>query len=190
VKNSDNTTVRISFDFDSTLCSDATYVLLFDILFEGDSCKMFQQLSETTGIVYSYTPYLERYNNIGNLSFSYEIPLAKLYESLKMVVSILSEIKISLTDELNYVIAPYTENHGILFDNPEDFNWTMAYESHILNKNYTSISNRVNEFASVTPGDVMTLANKIFTRSNLTVSLKGNRSKIDHNKISEIFDVL
>ena len=190
IKNSDITAVRMSFDFDTSIASDAVYVLLFDILFEGDSCKMYQELSEKTGLIYSYTPYLERYKNVGVLSFSYEVSPTKLLESVKICINVLKSVKAGLTDELNYVIAPYTINSGMLLDSPEDLNWTMSYEAHILEKKLSSIKERSAEFSAVTANDIVNLANHIFTKNNMTVTLKGNKKTVRLDLIEEIIKLI
>ena len=186
VKSADNTVVRISFDVNTAKSSGAALMLLYDILFEGDSCKIYQELSEKTGLIYSYSPYLERYKNVGCLYFLYEVAPAKLYDTLSIVAHVIRSVKEGITDELDYVTAPYTKNRAMLLDDPDDLGWNMAYEAHFLGRDYYSVDDSIAEYGKVTPDDIVSLAREIFRPENMTVTLKGNKKTIDTDKIKEI----
>ena len=79
VKNSKKTCVCFSVDIDASNYTLAEKNLLFDILFEGEFCKIHQELSEKKGYVYSYDPCFQHYNNIGQMT------LMKCCQSIFMI---------------------------------------------------------------------------------------------------------
>ncbi len=185
-KNSTYYRVRLSFDVDTSLYTEAECSLLYDVLFTGESSKIHQVLSEDTGYIYSFDSEFERYDNVGNLHLSYEVRPADLYDSILQVIDVFQWMKTKLTDELDYVIPFSTENALLLFDDPEEFNWTYAYECHILSEPYSSIKDRIRTYQSVTPQRIMEMAREIFTPQNLLITLKAPKGKGDHKKIREI----
>ncbi len=186
LKNCSYSLVRFSFDIDTSKYADAAMELFFDIMFSGDSCIIFQNLSEKSGLVYGYDARFAKYNNIGNIYFSYEVQSNKVEETVKIVVESLKGLKNGVGDKIDYVLAPYVDNAMVLFDNPEEFNWNRAYENHILNCNYPDIETRIKAFSSVTADDLTVIANDILRTDNIVVTLKGNKNKIDCDKIKNI----
>lgn len=181
VKNSTFTYIRLSFDIDTTRYTDAEMTLLSDLLFDGDYCKAFQELSEKRGYIYSFNSCLEKYNNIGNLYFAYEVQPVNLEKSFTCALEIFQKVKEGIGDDLQYVLSPYTDNSVLLLDDPEDLNWTMAYESHVLGENYKSLEERKEAFLAVTPEKLTQMAREIFKPENLLVTLKGNKKKLEED---------
>lgn len=182
--------VRFSFDFDSKKYKRAELDLLYDILFDGECSKIFNSLSEKTGLVYSYDSTLEQYNNIGNLYFSFEIKGKKILDSIDIVITTLKGLKKGIKDELEYVKAPYTVNADMDLDEPEKLNWIMAYESHILEQNYKNLEERIKNYENVSPQRMSAIVNEIFTTKNMVVTLKANKKKINSDDIKKIIDKL
>lgn len=190
LKNSTYSIVRFSFDVDTSKYSDAAMELFFDVLFSGDSCIMFQSLSEKSGLIYGYDARFAKYNNIGNIYFSYEVQTSKLEETVKVVIDSLKKLKCDIGDKLEYVRAPYVDNAMILFDNPEEFNWNRVYENHILLCDYPDIDARIKAFSSVVNEDIRVIAEDVLQPKNLVVAMKSNKKKIDLNRIRSIVDEL
>ena len=186
VKNSTYYSVRISFDVNAGKYSDAENSLLYDIMFEGESCRMHQELSEKTGFIYSFGAQYERYCNIGNLSVYYEVRPADLYQSIEKVMDICCGMKRDLTDELTYILPAYVDNAELLLDDAEDFNWNRAYECHILGEAYPSVAARKAAYQAVTIQRIMEIAGEIFTCSGLLVTLKAPKDKVDTQRIRTI----
>lgn len=186
VKNSTYYYVRISFDVDTSRYNEAENSLFYDILFEGESCKVHQELSEKTGYVYSFAPQYERYNNLGNLCVYYEVSPADLYRSLEKLMCIFQEMKTGLTEELLYVRPPYVDNAELLLDDAEDFNWNRAYECHILSEDYPDVEARRKAYEAVTTERMMEMAGEIFRTDNLVVTLKAPKDKVDRERIRDI----
>lgn len=186
LKNCNYSMVRFSFDIETAKYSDAEMELFFDVLFSGDSCVVFQNLSEKNGLIYGYDARFSKYNNIGNIFFSYEVQSRRIEETIAIVVDSLNNLKQGIGDRIHYVKAPYIDNAMILFDNPEEFNWTMAYENHILNCNYDCIEDRINAFSKVTSERLTDIAKDVLNINNVVLTIKGNKKKIDLDKISSI----
>ena len=186
VKNSTYYYVRFSFDVDTGRYTEAENSLLFDIMFEGESCKIHQELSEKTGFIYSFGSSYERYNNLGNISVYYEVRPADLYTSIEKVIHVCSIMKYGLTDELDYVLPPYVDNAELMLDDAEDFNWNRAYECHILSEHYRTIEERKAAYENVTVGRIMEMSGEIFKTSNLVVTMKAPKEKVDAERIRRI----
>lgn len=190
IKNSDETVVRFSFDFDATRYSHAELMLLYDILFYGECGKIYRELSDRTGLVYSFDPCLECYRNIGVLHLKYEVRAANLLRSVDLVTEILQGLKRGITDELDYVRPLYTDNGGLLLDSAEDFNWNRAYEVHILGCPYPSHEDRASAFSSVAPSRISEIAGEIFRPENLSLALKGNKRRIKTDLLKKSLEKL
>ena len=190
VKNSDETVVRFSFDFNPERYTNAELMLLYDILFYGECGKVYRELSDKTGLVYSFDPCMERYRNAGVLHLKYEVRPGNLERSVQIVCNILRALKEGLTDELEYVRPLYLDNSGLLFDNIEEFNWNRAYEVHILDCPYPDHTARKEAFASVSAERISELAREIFCTCNLTLAIKGRKKQINREKLLEITQIL
>ncbi len=186
VKNSTYYYVRFSFDVDTSRYNEAENSLLFDIMFEGESCKIHQELSEKTGYIYSFGSQYERYDNLGNISVCYEVRPADLYRSMEQVIAVCCAMKNSLTDELDYVKPPYVDNAELMLDDAEDFNWNRAYECHILSEEYPTMKARRAAYEAVTIERIMEMAGEIFKSDHLVVTLKAPKDKVDTERIRAI----
>lgn len=184
---SDKNEIRFSFDFDTTQYSLSQIDLLYDILFDGECCKVFKKLSDESGIVYSYTSSIEQYNNIGNIYFSYEVGKKNLTRSIREIAKILKELKKGLSNELSLVKPVYSDNAVMLLDLPERLNWVMAYESHILNAGYKDVTGRKKAHLNVKDEDIVKCAREIFVQENLCITIKTTDKKIDKKMIKKAF---
>ena len=190
LKNSSYTIVRFNFDVVTSKYEDAALELFFDLMFSGESCVIFQNLSEKSGLIYGYDARFSKYNNIGNIYFSYEVQSNKVEETVRVVIDSLRELKEGIGDRLEYVFAPYVDNAMILFDNPEEFNWNRAYENHILCCNYPDIASRVSAFAEVSADTVCKIARDVLRCDNIVITLKGNKNKISCENIRRIAETI
>lgn len=185
-KGSNQIKVKFSFDIDTSKHSDPVYQLLYDIIFDGESCLFFQRLSEDMGLIYSYNAIMERYINVGELSFSYDVSSNNFYKSIEESINIINFAKEKLTNELDYSLPRYTLNSSMILDDVDDLNWTMAYENHILNNSYKDINERTNSFLKVAINDIKVAANDIFKPNNLTLFYEAPKSKFDNCKIESL----
>lgn len=186
VKNSKKTCVCFSVDIDASNYTLAEKNLLFDILFEGEFCKIHQELSEKKGYVYSYDPCFQHYNNIGQMTLTYEVLPKHLYDSVETVVEVLKSMKEGITDELSYVLPHYVDNAGFLLDDTEEFNWVRAYEGHILDVYYKDIEERTESYRQVTTERMTEICREVFRQSNILLTVKGKKKKVDTERLAEI----
>ena len=190
LKNSSYTIVRFNFDVNTSKYRDAELELFFDLMFSGESCVIFQNLSEKSGLVYGYDARFAKYNNIGNIYFSYEIQSNKVEETVRVVIESLKSLKSGVGDMIDYVRAPYVDNAMILFDNPEEFNWNRAYENHILRCDYPDVESRIKAYEAVSGDDLCAIAKDVLTVSNMVVTIKGNKNKINCERVKNIINTI
>ena len=187
---SDKNEIRFSFDFDTTQYKMAQIDLLYDILFDGECCKVFKKLSDESGIVYSYSSSIEQYNNIGNIYFSYEVGKKNIIRSIKEIVSILGKLKESIDDELVLAKPVYADNASMMLDLPERLNWVMAYEGHVLNAGYKDVKQRKKEHLDVTKEEIISIARDIFIKENLCVTIKTTDKKLEKSDVKKVLEKL
>ncbi len=190
VKNADFTAARFTFDLDMTSLSLAETDLLYDVLLSGYNSKLFIELSEKRGLFYDVTGSLERYSNIGTLSFSFEVREAVLYEATERIVEILKELAHTPLPENRCMRAPYVDNAQLLLDSPSELAFTFAYDNHIMGMQYSDVDSRMCEYASVSPERIALAAQRIFRLENLTFTVKGNKKKIDTSRLLEVLSNL
>lgn len=161
--------------------------LLYSLLFSGEASRLFMELSERSGLVYSFHATTEKYRNIGNLYCAYEIRQALLYESLRVFVQVLQSAKTGIDGrDLARVLPAYVDNAEMLLDDPEELNWTMAYESILLEQDFASIEEYRARYQSVTPGGLMETAAEIFRPENCVAAFQGRKKDMDIARIREL----
>jgi predicted Zn-dependent peptidase len=181
--------VEMCFDMDTARFSKPQRALFYDMMFAGENCRFFKELSENLGYIYSYDAKIEEYQNAGNLSISFEVEYKRLYDSLEACVSLFRKMKEDATG-LSRAKVYYTDNACLVLDNAEELNWNMAYENHILDEKVKSIEDRKNFYASVTEAQIMKLACDVFRFPHLVMGIKGRKKKIDTEKVTEIMKKL
>ncbi|MBR5308162.1 MAG: insulinase family protein [Clostridia bacterium] len=190
VKNSKEHIVRFSFDIFSERYSCAECYLLYDILFSGECSKIFKGLSDESGMVYSYDASIERYRNIGSLSFLYEVGAKDVVKSVKKVVEILSSLKKGIRDELDYARASYVVNAKCLLDEPEELNFQLGYEGRLMGHGYASFDERTESYKSVTPERMTEIVREIFRPENLVLTFKEDKKRISIDEIRSVVSEL
>lgn len=190
VKNSREHVVRFSFDLIASRMNTAEQYLLYDILFAGECSKMFKELSNESGLVYSYDACLEKYNNIGTISFLYEVGAKDVYTSVEKVVGILCDLKKGITDELSHTKPFYTENCEMLLDEPEELNYQLGYEYKIMGKPFLGLEARRKEFEDCTSGRMTEIVREIFRCRNLVLTFKGDARRFDTERVRMICEAL
>ncbi len=184
VKNSDYTMVRFTFDIDMSRATVAETDLLYDLLLSGYNSKLFIEMSEKRGMLYDINGASERYRNIGTLSFYFEVKAKELAEAISLAVDILNSVK----DEKNIdcIKAGYVDNAYLLYDDIRELNFTFAYDNHIMGQGYNSIEDRKARYENVSAARLAELAREIFLPRNLTLTVKGDKKKIDTEHIKAI----
>lgn len=186
VKSSDYTAAHFSFDVDMTRASACELDLIESILFSGFSAPFFVRMSEESGLVYDVSGGIERYRNIATLTFSFEVDSRKLETAIQMCVDILNSFMHKPLSEGECMKAPYVDNAPLLLDSARELNFTFAYENHISGLGYPSVEARRRAYLAVSPEDITRCAGEIFRPENLTLAIKGNKKKIDTERIRNI----
>lgn len=188
VKKSWQTRVCISIDIDVSRYTLAEQNLLYDILFSGDFCKIYQELSEKSGYVYSYDSFFQGYNNIGQFQLVYDVQPKNICASVETVVRVFNAMRDGIRDELAYALPFYVDNAELLMDNAGRFNWHRAYEGHILNTYYKDLSERKKSYLAVTPKRMTEICREVFVREHIILAVSGKKKKIDKKRLLSILE--
>lgn len=186
IKNADFTMLRFSFDMDMSKIKMAEGDLLYDILLGGYNSRLFIEMSEKRGLFYDISGSSERYKNIGTFAFTFEVKNGSIYEAAETVIELLREFKEKKVEPTSMMKAGYTKNARLLYDDSRELNFTFAYDNHIMDAGYVSVEQRAEVYSAVTPDDIMRIARLIFTPENLTLTIKGNKKKIDLTRLEKI----
>jgi predicted Zn-dependent peptidase len=186
LKRADFTSLRMTFDVDMSRVSVPVLDLVYLQLLGGYSSDFYIELSERRGLFYDLMGATERYNNIGTISFTYELREAKLSEALRMTIDILRKFKSCELPRAKFLRATYVDNAFSLYDDNSELNFTFAYDNHIMDLGYTDLASRRAAYEVITPRDILLAAREIFTLDNLTLTIKGNPKRIDEGGIKEI----
>ncbi len=186
IKNADYTMVRFTFDMDMTKIGIAESDLLYDILLGGYSSRFFIEMSEREGLFYDIGGASERYGNIGTLSFYYEVKPSVLYRAVERTLELLRSFVSEPPTESECMKAGYVDNAYMLYDDMRELNFTMAYDNHILGAGYSSLDERREAYRTVTPARLAQIADMLFRPENLTLTLKGKKSKTDTQRLEAL----
>ncbi len=186
VKNDSYTMVRFTFDLDMTRLSVPVVDLIYDMLLSGYDSRFFIEMSEVRGLFYDLTGAVERYKNVGELYFSFEVRRGELENAVDMTVKILEEFKKTLHAPDCLMKSGYVDNAYMLYDDARELNFTFAYDNHVMDLGYASIDDRRAAYESITAEDVRRAAEIIFTSDNLTLTLKGDKKKTDTESLAKI----
>lgn len=181
--------VEFSFDMDTERFSKQIRGLFYDMMFAGENCRFFREMSENSGYVYSYDAKIEEYKNLGNLTVSYEVSYKNLYESLNKAAEIFAAIKKDASG-LELAKVFYTDNACLMLDNAEELNFNMAYENYILGDFSESIDARREKYEKVNPDNICALARDMLTTRKLVFGIKGRKKRIDTERIENILKKL
>ena len=190
IKNSDFTMVRFTFDLDMKRVSVPETDLIYDMLLSGYNSRFFIEMSELRGLFYDISGALERYSNAGELYFAYEVKNKDLLSAVQITVDILNDFKKKTHPSDELMKSGYVDNAYMLYDDAREFNFTMAYDNHIMNLGYSSLEERIAAYEKVTAEDVRRAACEIFRPQNLTLTVKGNKKNIDTASLEKIISAL
>lgn len=181
--------IEMCFDMDTERFSKPLRALFYDMMFAGENCRFFRELSENLGYIYSYDAKIEEYRNVGNLSISFEVEHKRLCDSLEACVRLFNGMKTDASG-LSRAKVFYTDNACLALDNAEELNWTMAYENYILDERMKSVDDRIMLYDGVTEQQIKELAQNVFVPENLVIGIKGRKKKIDTEKVCDIMQKL
>ena len=186
IKNGDFTMLRLTFDIDMAKVKIPALDIIYDMLVSGNNSRLFYELSEKRGIVYDINGFVDKYENLGILSFYYEIKEDKIYEALELTFSILTSAKSETPDEDSCMKAIYVDNAPMLLDDPCELNFTFGHGNHIVGQNFKNITDQQKAYDEITPEILRDTMKIIFAPENLTVAVKGKKRKIDKERLDKI----
>lgn len=190
IKNETYSIVCLSFDVDTLKHRTAVTDILYRVLFTGDDALINDSLSEKNAYAYSFSCFLEQYSNIGRFYLNYEVDKEKTVKSVSEVVNAVNKIKAGDFD-LETQINKELNNFAFMLDDPDELNFTMAYNYHILKgKNIDLYEDLKSRYKNITKESVSEAAKDIFTKKNLTLTIKGNKKKINVEEIDKITELL
>lgn len=186
IKNGDFTMLRLTFDIDMAKVKIPALDIIYDMLVSGNNSRLFYELSEKRGVVYDINGFVDKYKNLGILSFYYEIKEDKIYEALELTLSILTSAKSEIPDKDSCMKAIYVDNAPMLLDDPCELNFTFGHGNHIVGQNFKNISDQQKAYDEITPEMLRDTMRMIFAPENLTVAVKGKKRKIDKERLDNI----
>ena len=84
----------------------------------------------------------------------------------------------------------YEDNRDMELDDAADFNWNRAYDCHILEMCSTDREEEIRSSRQVTEEDMTRMAEEIFRTNNMTVAVKGKKSREFEKKLRQIMNRL
>jgi len=106
--------------------------------------------------------------------------------AVETTIRILADFKKTLHAPELLMKSAYVDNAYMLYDDARELNFTFAYDNHVMQLGYSSIDERRAAYERITPEDIRRAACEIFRPENLTVTVKGNKKKIDIERINEL----
>jgi predicted Zn-dependent peptidase len=186
LKKGDKISVCFAIDVDAEKYTSVERQLLYDILFDGDFCRIHQALSEEKGYVYSYDSSMEEYCNVANIRLIYEVQEKHLCDSVEEVFRIFSSLKEGVGDALQYVKPAYIDNAHFIEDDAEDYNWMLAYENHILKLPYKNLEEKMQDYKQVSGERMAQICQDVFRSENIVLAVEGKKSCIDRERLQRI----
>ena len=188
IKSADFTMVRFTFDMDMSKISGCEADLIYDLLLSGYASKLFIEMSENRGLCYDLSGAVERYTNIGTFTFAFEVGQGKLYDAVELTLGILEELGTHEISSEEMMKAGYVKNSELLLDDIRELNFTLSYDNHIMGEGYQTLKERADAYDAVTPERLMLACRELFKPQNLTLTMKGNKKKIDAERIKKILE--
>lgn len=183
-KKADICKVKISFDLDTKKINKPVRDIVYDMLFGGDSSRIFLSLSEENGYIYSFDANVEEYKNVGAVTLSFETGEKDFLSALRLALFVISTA--AQRELFEFAKVPYTENYLFVLDDAEALLWNKVYESHFLGFEYDTLDERRAAYESISFGDVERAAAEIFRKENLTIAIKHRRDV--EKEVKEILD--
>ena len=107
-------------------------------------------------------------------------------EAIKTTLDILTEFKKTVYAPELLMKSAYVDNAYMLYDDARELNFTFAYDNHLMNLGYSSVEDRRAAYDGITGEDIRRAACEIFKPANLTLTVKGNKKKIDLERINRL----
>lgn len=161
---------------------------VFNNAFGGSmSSKLFQELREKRGLVYSTTSYTSSYTDVGGFDIYAGLAYNKLEECLKIISEIMDEmLEKGLSEEVierskrqlkcNYILAMESSSNVMSFIGRQE----------LLDGDIRSIEDIIKDIESITKKDVDEVCKKIMKKQDMSTIFVGNIK--EHENLQSIFE--
>ena len=184
VQDSNPLDVNMSFDITYNKDSKDLLTIVNCILGEGVGSKLQKKVREEKGYSSNIASYIEWYQGFAVLNINFSVKRQFLLECMREIVSILKEMKTSIsTKDLEVTLPFYTTNQAFYEDDTEEMNFQLAYNHFILGMEFGSVELKNDEKTKVA---LQEISKKIFELYNLCVVVVGNTKAITKKSIVQI----
>ena len=146
-----------------------SYLLLNVILGGNMSSRLFQEIRERRGLAYSIYSYIATYSDCGYLAIYLGVGRQSVNESLSLIAGEINALQKTPVSEKELANAKDFVKSG-LFLSMESMEaiMTRIARNEIYFGKYITLEEVINSIDNVTSGDVLRLADAIFSRQDLT----------------------
>ena len=171
--------VFISFDVEGI----NFYLLSFisSILGTGNGSKLSLVMREELG----YTNEIYSEWDDDKLAIKYSVDNERLTESIENVFHLINEMKFEITTkEYLSSIVFFTENQKKLYDDTNEFNVFLGYDSFIKGRD-SDVENVIKQYEAITIEDLESAARRLFKPNNLFVGVTNNKDVLKVSKFKK-----
>ena len=180
--------VRISFDVDKSKIKENEVIFLSSIMAAGDGSVLMQEMRERRGLVYDIYSYAEEYENNMLLSIEFCTDKENLTECLKLIFDLTANFSSILTQkDIDTNIVFFTDNLWYW----EEEKHTLSFElgaDFVHRKRLKTIEERINDNQQMNVSRMREVADIIFARENLSISVMGDTRSIRKKDIMSLLN--
>jgi predicted Zn-dependent peptidase len=148
--------------------------LLNTILGGNMSSRLFQEIRERRGLAYAVYSFISSHVDTGMFGFYMGVDPRTAPDTTRLVLKELEKIKDEPVDaaELNGAME-YTKGSLLLASESADNQMVRCAQNEIHFGDEVALQDVIRKIESVTPGEIQNLANDLFDRSQMTLTLLG-----------------
>ena len=185
IQDADYVGLRFNFDVDVARHSEMAHMLLLDHLL-GDLGRLYLALSEDRALVYNLNDSFERFSNVGNLSFDFEVERKSVGEAVQIVVDELNRAKAMGEDDFETQREAFLAYDELLQDDACRFNNYWGYDNGLYGAGFESPEARMEAYRRISIEELRAMSREIFRPDNLTLCLRGREKWFSRGKIRRI----
>ena len=182
VKSTKQAQVIIAYKTTNRYCEKETliYSLISQILGGGMSSRLFQEVREKLGLVYTIQTYNEANNLAGLFSISFGTNLKNVPLALKTIKKVLLDVVNNgfTEEELNKNVKMAKTALKLKLDSPSFVATKIATCLQYKNEVYSK-ENTIKLIESITLNDINSFAKKLFSEENFVITMVSKSNKLD-----------
>lgn len=180
--------VNISFDINYDNITIDELNILNCILGEGVGSRLQKHIREELGYTSDIYSETEIYENFAILNIRFTVYKKLFIECVSKVLDTVNKLKYDINfKDLDVSLPFYTENLLFNEDDTEQMNFTLAYNSLVLEKEI-SVTPLLNNRSTI--NRLMEIAKSIFTTNNTSIVVLGNCNRVTKKSIFELISKL